>query len=289
MFLLNSIYNYVRLFFYKNEKNKFIYNDDFKTFYKFYNFINFNKEYFNIFFRRYNLNFNSNFIYLYFIYFFSKKNKLVSVGDFEFFFGMVYILNKKFELAVYRTYHIFDYILVCKKIPVLLNNFWKKKIESNNKFFNIKLKTIKLPYKNIKIASLLNLNTFLVNVNPNIRYSSSSIVKYINANTDYSIYFLRKNKSFNKGRYSRNRQNYRTGVYWCLYINILALFGLYYLFYRFTFNFGYTWWLFYCLPASFIVPQLIRNRLYNPYELYNSFTLYFCFLFNCINTIFFKK
>ena len=31
-----------------------------------------------------------------------------------------------------------------------------------------------------------------------------------------TIFFLRKVKIFNKGRYSRNRQNYRTGVYLCL-------------------------------------------------------------------------
>ncbi len=31
--------------------------------------------------------------------------------------------------------------------------------------------------------------------------------------TENNILFLRKNKVFNKGRYSRNRQTYRTGVY----------------------------------------------------------------------------
>jgi hypothetical protein len=31
-----------------------------------------------------------------------------------------------------------------------------------------------------------------------------------------AVFFLRKVKIFNKGRYSRNRQNYRTGVYLCL-------------------------------------------------------------------------
>jgi hypothetical protein len=29
------------------------------------------------------------------------------------------------------------------------------------------------------------------------------------------FFFLRKSKLFNKGRYSRNRQTYRTGAYWC--------------------------------------------------------------------------
>jgi hypothetical protein len=48
-----------------------------------------------------------------------------------------------------------------------------------------------------------------------IKYSVSDFFKNLNANTlNYmNIMFLRKNKVFNKGRYSRNRQNYRTGVY----------------------------------------------------------------------------
>ena len=48
-----------------------------------------------------------------------------------------------------------------------------------------------------------------------VRYSPSTVSKYLNTNyTDIlNILFLRKNKVFNKGRYSRNRQFYRTGVY----------------------------------------------------------------------------
>jgi len=39
-------------------------------------------------------------------------------------------------------------------------------------------------------------------------------------------FFLRKNRTFNKGRFSRNRQIYRTGVYFCFYINILTFYAL---------------------------------------------------------------
>ena len=56
---------------------------------------------------------------------------------------------------------------------------------------------------------------------------------------DYSNLILRKTKSFNKSRYSRNRQYYRTGVYWCLWLNIILVFALYYIFYRYTFKFSY--------------------------------------------------
>lgn len=63
-----------------------------------------------------------------------------------------------------------------------------------------------------------------------IKYTPSNFSKYIldfNLNS-YNILYLRKNKIFNKGRYSRNRQYYRTGVYLCLYINIIAVFGIYF-------------------------------------------------------------
>jgi hypothetical protein len=56
---------------------------------------------------------------------------------------------------------------------------------------------------------------------------------------DYSNLVLRKTKSFNKPRYLRNRQYCITGVYCCLWLNIVLVFGLYYAFYRYTLKFGY--------------------------------------------------
>jgi hypothetical protein len=53
----------------------------------------------------------------------------------------------------------------------------------------------------------------IISPNYKILFNSTSIVKNIDENVEYTLFFLRKNKSFNKGRYSRNRQNYRTGVY----------------------------------------------------------------------------
>jgi len=99
-------------------------------------------------------------------------------------------------------------------------------------------------------------------------------MKYIDLSnvSQYNILYLRKPKVFNKGRYSRNRQYYRTGVYWCLYINIIAVIGIYFWFYRFTMNFGYLWWLLFIFIASFIVPKTIKYRLYNPLNLVNSIT-----------------
>jgi hypothetical protein len=67
----------------------------------------------------------------------------------------------------------------------------------------------------------------------------NNFVKSLTSQNEYSNLVLRKTKSFNKSRYSRNRQYYRTGVYWCLWLNIILVFALYYAFYRYTLKFGY--------------------------------------------------
>lgn len=61
------------------------------------------------------------------------------------------------------------------------------------------------------------------NTNYNYLYKPDNILTN-DQNLEY--YFIRKSKNFNKGRYSRNRQVYRTGVYMCFYINVIALYLL---------------------------------------------------------------
>lgn len=102
----------------------------------------------------------------------------------------------------------------------------------------------------------------LMKFNP-IKYSESSVNKFINLQNSNKIYFLRKNKIFNKGRYSRNRQLYRTGVYWCLWFNIIFVYGLFYFFYRFAFNFGQLWWGVCIFLFCFIIGKVLKYRFYN--------------------------
>lgn len=98
----------------------------------------------------------------------------------------------------------------------------------------------------------------------NISYPATDVsINLSETISNLKVLYLRKNKVFNKGRYSRNRQFYRTGVYWCLYVNIIAILGLYFWFYRFTLNFGYLWWLLFTFISSFIVPKAINYRLYS--------------------------
>ncbi len=93
------------------------------------------------------------------------------------------------------------------------------------------------------------------------------------------FFFLRKTKIFNKGRYSRNRQIYRTGVYLCLYINILAIYAIYFLFYRFTFNFGFVWFFLFLGVFSFFFSRFFK------YNFFQNFRFNLNFFFNWISSV----
>ena len=72
------------------------------------------------------------------------------------------------------------------------------------------------------------------------------------ANTS-KVFFLRANELYNKGRYSRNRQTYRTGAYWCMWLTVLSVIGLYFYFYVFLIKFTYVWFLWFTFLSSFFL------------------------------------
>lgn len=92
----------------------------------------------------------------------------------------------------------------------------------------------------------------------------------INNNEDSTNMFLRKNKIFNKSRYSRNRQLYRTGVYFCLFINVIFVYFYIFSFYRFAFVFGYLWVGIGLLLLSFSFGRAMKYRFYNPVNFINE-------------------
>ena len=171
-----------------------------------------------------------------------------------------------------------------------IRDFRKKKIQAWKKTVSIYKKnyaqiTKFLPIsKNIIIFFRFDfLNFFKLRINRDfykllknyytIKFSESSITKHISPGKikNYSILYLRKNRIFNKGRYSRNRQLYRTGVYWCLWLNIIMVYGLYFIFYRFSFNFGYIWWGILILAYSTIFSRIIKYNFYNVFYIYKEF------------------
>jgi len=195
-------------------------------------------------------------------YFFLKIYKIFFKNQQDFFFSFFQTYQLNFH------FNSFFFLFLLKKLPFYKNI---SNLNHNTLFFNsVKLTNFALNSNNnflnyLNTFSINNyLNTFfslkLKNLNYYIKYSVSDFFKYLN---NYSlqtlnILFLRKNKVFNKGRYSRNRQYYRTGVYWCLYVNIVAVVGIYFWFYRFNMNFGYLWWILY-----FFIFSLFFSRSYS--------------------------
>lgn len=178
--------------------------------------------------------------------------------------------NKKFD--AYKLYNL-NFYSHWYKYNFDNNKFVFPQLTLNNlhKVFNFNVtKSISNFYLNsdIRNISFISLNTNYVNKLQNllpVNFSESSTNKFIDLNNlkNYCFFFLRKNKIFNKGRYSRNRQLYRTGFYWCLYFNVISVYGLYFLFYRVVFNFGYIWLFLIVFFGSFIFSRMLKYNFFN--------------------------
>lgn len=97
--------------------------------------------------------------------------------------------------------------------------------------------------------------------------------------------FLRKNKIFYKGRYARNRQTCRVIVFWTIALNLFCLYGLYFFFYQFTFNFGYFWWGLIILYFYLTWSNILKNKFYNPINLFFEIFYFFRWCVNFIKNI----
>lgn len=160
--------------------------------------------------------------------------------------------------------------------------FIKKTYKYYNSTYRSFFKFLKNKYKNIffnkfhiKQLSLIKLNLNWYEFFKNyytVRYSESSVSKHIELNNLklFNFFYIRKNRIFNKGRYSRNRQLYRTGVYWCLWLNVILVYGLYFMFYRFSFNFGYMWWGVLILTYSTIFSRVVKYNFFNIFYVFEE-------------------
>lgn len=155
---------------------------------------------------------------------------------------------------------------------VLYHYFYNFNFKDKNKRYKLFTKTKNISFTKKKEIKLHDNNAYSIRI-PTVSFMFNNKFNYI-------FFFLRKNKCFNKGRYSRNRQNYRTGFYWCLYVNVVALLGLNLLFYKFAINFSALWFLFFLFLFSFIFSRILK---------YNF--IVFTFIFNELKNIlnFFKN
>nr|NP_149399.1 ymf67 [Tetrahymena thermophila]7W5Z_Y7 Chain Y7, Ymf67 [Tetrahymena thermophila]7W5Z_y7 Chain y7, Ymf67 [Tetrahymena thermophila]8B6H_DN Chain DN, Ymf67 [Tetrahymena thermophila SB210]8B6H_Dn Chain Dn, Ymf67 [Tetrahymena thermophila SB210]8BQS_DN Chain DN, Ymf67 [Tetrahymena thermophila SB210]8BQS_Dn Chain Dn, Ymf67 [Tetrahymena thermophila SB210]8GYM_Y7 Chain Y7, Ymf67 [Tetrahymena thermophila SB210]8GYM_y7 Chain y7, Ymf67 [Tetrahymena thermophila SB210]8GZU_0E Chain 0E, Ymf67 [Tetrahy len=202
------------------------------------------------------------------------------------------IIVSKFNISKFNDY--IKYINNTNSIDTYLENQIILGLNNNtnsNITKNINTKLLN-SYSNLKnLVNITNNTFYLKKINDNyntvinsefltylksnykISFSASNIVKYLSDKSvnNSVILYLRKNKIFNKSRYSRNRQTYRTGAYWCLYVNIIAVVAFYFWFYKFTMNFGYLWWLLYSLILSFFFSRALKHRFYNPLNVMTEF------------------
>lgn len=170
-----------------------------------------------------------------------------------------------------------------------LNWHWIFKNTVNNQRSNYngcvnKLHKVNINY--IKNNFKLNINDCSnVNYVNNYRYFFKNFLNYKN---NYTCFFLRKSKFFNKGRYSRNRQIYRTGVYLCFYVNIIVLYSIWFIFYKSSIKFTYLWWFFFLLPSSLVFSRFLKYNLIFPKEFLFYTNLYLNWL-GGITGLFFLK
>lgn len=89
-----------------------------------------------------------------------------------------------------------------------------------------------------------------------------------------SIFFSKKNYLYNKGKFSRNRQTYRTGVYLCIWLTVLTVIGLYFYFYLMSIKFTYFYILFLFFVSLFFY-KFFTKKKNNVFEehtsLFNNF------------------
>jgi hypothetical protein len=267
-------------------------------------------------FRKYNQNvtFNQFYIYVYFFVNSLHTNKIVNIFLGFFFLIKTFKINKinlLADLTDVKQYKNLNYRVHPQNNGV--STFWKKfqklkrpTTELNyNDYFLVDFKAKLNKYTKIGFLSIFDSfyivrsksEFFLKNLvqikKPLLsipKYSSSSINKFLtpDAINNFEFQFLRKNKVYNKGRYSRCRQNYRTGVYMCMYLSVVCMFGLYYWFYKFSFNFTYLWWLFISFVASLFIPKIIKYRLYEPITLFSKFFDFFKWISLIIKSILHK-
>lgn len=222
------------------------------------------------------------------------------------FFLIYRIFKLNFNLHSFLLAYVFKKLIFLNDSLSFNSNqllFKNSNFQNLNNFVFFSFEKINSSYKELKSINYLkffNFNQIFKNFffsnniqNFKIKFSVTDFFKYLNniSLNNINILFLRKNKVFNKGRYSRNRQYYRTGVYWCLYVNIVAVVGIYFWFYRFNMNFGYLWWILYFFFFSMFFSRCYSLNLFNIkvifIQIIKSYLWFLTILYNFLSSCFF--
>ena len=104
--------------------------------------------------------------------------------------------------------------------------------------------------------------------------------------TNSLISFLRKNRVFNKGRYSRNRQTCKMAFYFALSIHCMGVTGLFMWYYNLLIKFTYMWYVFLVWISIGVFSSLFRYRLYTISLFYNNIYAFSNWIISIINFFF---
>jgi len=220
---------------------------------------------------------------------FKRRFVSVSVNKFNWVYGMHIVMGnpifwrKSPKVEVLTDYDIridslkisldkpqegpFTYSYIDREKLITKYHLFYNKTLNLSKFTLLKKTSLILFYQNItsKYVDFKKNNYKMFSWPVAIKFKPTDVTSYFSfsKSESYITFFIRKNKIFNKGRYSRNRQLYRTGVYWCIWLNIICVFGLYYYFYRFVFNFGFIYLPLLVMILSVFGSRIVKYRLYN--------------------------
>lgn len=73
-----------------------------------------------------------------------------------------------------------------------------------------------------------------------------------------NLIFVIDSSVLNKGKLPRNRQLYKTGVFWSIALSIISILGLQILFYKSVIIFSYVWFLFFSIFMFILCANFIR-------------------------------
>ena len=203
--------------------------------------------------------------------------------------------NKEVIQVLEQKFKHFSKLDLTSDPRVAFISWYKCKVKAQKNFFQKKIFHTSFKYSTVKLYNALVRSK--ISFNSKINKKKSLLLNLpVDTSKQFEAYalkstilFLRKNKIFNKGRYSRNRQLYRTGVYWCLWFNVVSLFGLYLYFYRFTFNYGYIYTPLLMLILTLFGSKIVRYRFYNPFYIINETVSFYDLIKELISVIVYKK
>ena len=150
-----------------------------------------------------------------------------------------------------------------------ISDFWKfyKNILKKKNYIYVSDITFLTKEKNEKNLILkkknINFLNYFINLNKKKNIIKTEINSYFfktNTELKQNFIYLKKNKIYNKSKFARNKQTYRTGVFLCIWLTVLTVLGLYFYFYLISIKFTFIIIIFFSFIFSFFYKFYIKKK-----------------------------